>query len=124
MSLLRYAIQHLYSPVRLIHEDSAFSRTPMQTTRSVPLINQASVLALPLASWAAGNDTVTAVLLKNTTRHRVVLDPRRLQGDWLAVSFYPSNYLNARGHWRDRTTVFVVASQPFNQALHAARDYR
>ncbi len=124
MSLLRYAIQHLYSPERLVHEDGAFSRTPMFTSRSVALVNQAAVLAMPLASWQAGAYTVTAVLLKNTTRHRVLLSPQTLHGSWLATSFYPSNYVNARGHLRDRTTVFVVSDQPFNQALQAARAYR
>ncbi len=123
VSLMRYAIQHLYSPERLMKENTLITRAPMYTTRSVNLFRDSSVMAMPLVSWRGGDMYVTAVLLKNVFNVSETLDPRVINGHWLAASFYPSNQVSANGQKGDRTTMFLVSSRPFNEALNQVRGY-
>lgn len=124
VTMMRYAIQHLYAPERLLKVSNVIHRTPMYTSRSVNLFNNNDVMAMPLISWRGGNLYVTAVLLKNTWHQRLVLDPRNLNGNWLAASFYPTNFVTPMGSAHDRTTLFVLSDRPFNAALSQVRGYR
>jgi integrating conjugative element protein (TIGR03749 family) len=124
ISLMRYAIQHLYSPERLVTDSVQINRTPMFTTKSVNLVYGDNVLAMPLISWRGGDVYVTAILLKNIWGKKVFLDPRNLMGNWLAASFYPTNFLTAKNTLHDRTTLFLISDRPFNEALNQGRDYR
>lgn len=123
VTLMRYAISHLYSPERLVSQNDAISRTPMYTTKSVNLFNNANVVAMPLISWRGGDLYVTAVLLKNIWNQKQILDPRNLNGSWLSASFYPSSTVTANGTKHDRTTIFLISNQPFNAALNQVRGY-
>lgn len=124
VKLMRYAIQHLYSPLRIVHTNFNIARTPMYTSRTVDLVYGDNVMAMPLISWRGGNLYVTAVLLKNTWKQRIALDPRNLKGNWLAASFYPSNFVAPMGGQHDRTTLFVISARPFNDALNGMKEYR
>lgn len=123
VSLMRYAIQHVYSPERLITQNTLITRAPMYTTKSVDLFNNSNVVAMPLVSWRGGNLYVTAVLLKNVWNQTVKLDPRNINGNWLSASFYPRNSLQENGSKHDRTTLFLISNQPFNGALNQMRGY-
>ena len=123
VSLIRFGIQHLFSPARLIAQQTNISRTPMYTTRSVSLFNNENVTGMPLISWRGGDLYVTAVLLKNVWDNPIVLDPRNIKGRWLAASFYPRNQLGKKGTLQDRTTMFLVSDRPFNSALNDMRGY-
>lgn len=122
-SMMRFAITNLYSPARLMINDDRFSRTPMYTSRSVSLVINSRVLAMPLISWTAGDLTITAVLLKNTEHHKVWISPYQLKGAWLASSLYPTRYLDPANSTHDRTTLFLISSQPFNDALSQMKEY-
>jgi len=126
--LMRYVVQHLYSPKRLLENDfinrNAINRTPMYTTNSIDLVYREKVIAMPLISWRGGDLYVTAVLLKNLLKHRVRLSPINLKGQWLAAAFYPTNYVTAKGTVHDRTTLFLISNRPFNEALNVMRGYR
>lgn len=115
--LVRYAIQQLYAPLRLVPYHPSITRTPMGTTHSVPLVAGNRVWAMPKAAWRDDHKVVTAVLLHNTTTHTVPLHYEQLQGHWLAASFYPRHVLHPRGQLGDSTTVFLVSTMPFEQAL-------
>lgn len=117
VTLMRYAIQSLYAPSRLVQENGAISRVSMYTSKSVVLFDNAAVVAMPIASWSGGTLTVTAILLINTWQCKQTLDPRNINGHWLAASFYPTNYVTANGMNHDRTTVFLISHAPFNTAL-------
>lgn len=119
ITLIRFALQQLYAPERLLTQTPAITRVPMYTRKSVILFSGASTNAFPLISWRGGDSYVTAILVKNTLPHRVVLDPRAILGNWQAATFYPSNALQPRGRTGDRTTVIVVSNLPFGQALQA-----
>lgn len=123
VTLMRYAIQHLYSPQRLIKENNDITRTAMYTTSSVNLFNNSNVIAMPLLSWRGGDLYITAVFLKNVWQERIVLDPRNINGHWLATSFYPTNFVDTQDSNHDRTIMFVISDQPFNSALQQMRGY-
>lgn len=123
VTLMRYAIQHLYAPERLIVENSAMVRSPMFTSHSIHLFTDNQVVAMPLESWRGGDLYVTAVLVKNNLHSTQVLDPRAINGQWIAASFYPSNVLTANKTAQDRSTVFLLSDKPFNNALNQVRGY-
>ncbi len=124
VTLMRYALQHLYAPSRLVQEKPAISRTPMYTHKSVNLFRNSHVVAMPLMSWHGGNFYVTAILLKNPWHERIRLDPRTVYGQWLAASFYPTNYVTPSGSVHDRTTLLLISDRPFHSALNVLRGYR
>jgi integrating conjugative element protein (TIGR03749 family) len=117
VTLMRYAIQHLYAPERLIVEDSRITRSPMYTTRNIDLFYDKNVLAMPLIAWLGGDYTITAILIKNNENHSIDLDPRKIRGQWIAASFYPTNQLKKAGSRQDRTTLFLLSDRPFQDAL-------
>lgn len=123
VTLMRYATQHLYSPTRLVHDDADIYRTAMYTSKSVNLFYGDKTIALPLMSWQGGDLYVTAVLVKNIMHHRIHLVPSQIHGSWLAESLYPNSLLQSSGQSRDRCTVFLVSTKPFNQALFSMKDY-
>lgn len=124
ITLMRYAISHLYAPERLVKESNRITRAPMYTQKSVPLVAGSSLTAMPLISWQGGDLYVTAILLKNATSHPLTINPDQIQGQWLAASLYPNRTLTPAGTLNDRTTLFLISTSNFNDALHALKDYR
>lgn len=121
VTLTRYAMQHLYAPKRLIHDNNKIGRTPMYTDKAVNLFDNNDVVAKPLISWQGNHLYVTAVLLHNVKTQSVNINPRAIQGKWLTVSFYPNQSLKPHGHDNDTTTAFLVSDKPFNKALQQVR---
>lgn len=121
VSLMRYAIQQLYAPERLLKASLLITRFPMETTHIAPLFYDDSATAMPLASWRGGDLYVTALLIKNLLNQSLRLDPRVLCGNWVAASFYPQVTLSPKGTAmnRDTSTLFVISKQPFSEAMHA-----
>lgn len=117
VSLTRYAVQHLYSPERLVEDNPNIYRTPMYTQRSVVLTTGDQFSAFPLISWRGGELYVTAVLLRNDVSQPTAIYPQSFLGCWQSVSLYPLTSLSASGTSHDRTTVFLVSSEPFGEAL-------
>jgi len=117
VSLTRYAVQHLYSPERLLEDNPNIYRTPMYTQRSVVLTTGHQFSAFPLISWRGGELYVTAVLLRNDLSQPTAVHPQSFLGCWQSVSLYPLTSLSERGTSHDRTTVFLVSREPFGAAL-------
>ncbi|HAT1956930.1 TPA: TIGR03749 family integrating conjugative element protein [Legionella pneumophila] len=122
ITLTRFAIQSLYAPQRLLVIPEGIGRTPMQTRRQINLFYGASIEARPLISWHGGTFYITAVELKNLLNKEVIVDPRRMVGNWQTATFYPTNTLAPRGK-EDTTTVFLVSDRPFSTALANSREY-
>ncbi len=122
ITLTRFAIQSLYAPQRLLVIPEGVGRIPMQTRKQISLIYGASMESRPLISWHGGAFYVTAVELKNLLNKEVVVDPRRMVGNWQTATFYPTNTLAPRGK-EDTTTVFLVSDRPFNEALATGRGF-
>lgn len=122
ITLTRFAIQSLYAPQRLLVIPEGVGRIPMQTRKQISLIYGASMESRPLISWHGGAFYVTAVELKNLLNKEIVVDPRRMVGNWQTATFYPTNTLAPRGK-EDTITVFLVSDRPFNEALATGREF-
>ena len=119
ITLTRFAVQQLYAPQRLLTQSSHIYRIPMHTKKTVDLVVDGSVTAMPLASWRGCDQFVTAVLIRNNLPHSLVLPPQNLCGHWQTVTFFPQNQLAPRGEMKDSTTVFLVSHRPFVESLHS-----
>lgn len=117
VSLTRFAVQQLYAPKRLLSQSPDIFRTPMHTAKTVPLVLDSSVIAMPLASWRSGDLFVTAVLLRNQLHQPLTLDPRNICGNWQTATFFPSNNLAATSSSADSTTAFLISNRPFADSV-------
>ena len=114
--MIRFAIQQLYAPKRLLSNPFHITRFPMETGHTIPLVYDDSLSAMPLASWQGGDIYVTAVLLKNRLTHALPLNPQNFCGHWQAVSFYPSTTLSPVQ--KNMSTAFFLSTRPFATAIH------
>ena len=106
--LTRYAAQSLYAPLRTVEPVNGLSRGNLG--RNLPLdtlLPTLPVTARALATWRLEDHWVTAVRLTNTATRWIELDPRALQGDFVAATFQHPN-LGPAGASRDTTVVYLV----------------
>ncbi len=116
----RFAWQQLYAPQRLLNSDSGFTRTPMRSEFWTPeLVYGDKVLAHPQASWQLDGLYVTAVELRNKYSHTATVSlSHDLCGNWQAATLYPNRHLKPMGEKSgDATTLFLISTQPFGQAM-------
>ena len=122
---IRWVAQQLYAPNRLLTQPNWIRRVPMRTETFVPIYKDSEVSAMPLASWQAGDEFITAVLLRNNQSHQAIaLNFNGLRGRWVAASFFREGrvdpyWLMAARDANDTTTLIVVSTLPFDQALKA-----
>ncbi|MFV3093865.1 TIGR03749 family integrating conjugative element protein [Ectopseudomonas khazarica] len=106
--LTRFAAQNLYAPLRTVEPVPGVTRATLP--RDLPLdtlLPTLPVQADALAAWRLDNLWVSAVRLRNHSAHGVELDPRALQGYFLAATFqHPT--LGPRGTPEDTTVVYLV----------------
>ena len=133
--LTRYAAQQLYAPERLVDGDSAIKRIPVESKTSVPLIRGGLIEAVPIASWQGHGLTVTAVRVRNLSRHSLQLQFDRsdslqaldlsylMRGDWLTATLQHDR-LGAMGDETDTTTLYLVSNRSFVESLSLPIDSR
>lgn len=106
--LTRFAAQNLYAPLRTVEPVPGVTRATLP--RDLPLdtlLPTLPVQAHALAAWRLDNLWVSAVRLRNRSTHWLELDPRALQGHFLAATFqHPT--LGPRGTPEDTTVVYLV----------------
>ena len=106
--LTRYAAQNLYAPLRTVEPVPGIGRVNLRRTLELStLLPTLPVRAQALAAWRLEDQWVTAVKLTNTSGRWLDLDPRALQGDFLAATFQHPNLAPA-GHAADTTVVYLV----------------
>jgi len=115
VALTRFAAQQLYAPQRLVPAHTGVVAVPV-APEPAALVRDRNVRAVPVAAWRAGPYHVTAVQLSNLGYRTLILDPRALQGAWLAATFQ-HNHLQPKGSEADTTAVYLVSRQPFDAAL-------
>lgn len=106
--LTRYAAQSLYAPLRTVEPVDGIAPVPVD--RTLPLATLLPTLPLRATAWAAwrlDDEWVTAVRLTNTSAQQLDLDPRALQGDFVAATFQHPN-LGPAGDDTDTTVVYLV----------------
>jgi integrating conjugative element protein (TIGR03749 family) len=106
--LTRYAAQNLYAPLRTVEPIPGIGRVNLRRDLALgTLLPTLPVHAQALAAWRLEDQWVTAVKLTSTTARWVDLDPRALQGDFLAATFQHAT-LGPAGRPADTTVVYLV----------------
>lgn len=108
VALTRYAAQSLYAPSRTIEPlPGVHSISLALPDKLTSLLPSESVEIKPLAAWGLQGYSVVALTLRNQRPEKVVLDPRRLQGNFYSATFQ-HRWLGASGTPEDTTTVYLV----------------
>ena len=125
VELTRWAMQQVYSPLRLRSSldgvvRHVVHRTPLRLFRCGP--NQPStcggaVEAVPVAAWRSPTHFVTMVELTNTLDQPVVLDPRELRGGWRTATFAHAR-LRPAADPESTTILVLISDRPASETLH------
>lgn len=106
--LTRYAAQSLYAPLRTVEPLAGVTPVPLRRDLAVDtLLPTVPVQAVALAAWRLDNYWVTAVKLTHIRNGWIHLDPRSLQGDFIAATFQHPN-LGPAGNSTDTTVAYLV----------------
>ncbi|MEL7551429.1 TIGR03749 family integrating conjugative element protein [Pseudomonas protegens] len=106
--LTRFAAQNLYAPLRTVEPLPGVMQVNLRRDLDLgTLVPTLPVRSVALASWRLEDQWVTAVRLINSGSGWITLDPRVLQGDFLAASFQ-HEALGPRGTPEDTTVVYLV----------------
>lgn len=106
--LTRYAAQSLYAPLRTVGTVAGIVRAPLARDLALEtLFPSLPVQARALAAWRLEDYWLTAISLKNTAGAWIDLDPRGIQGDFVAATFQHSN-LGTVGTPEDTTVLYLV----------------
>ena len=106
--LTRYAAQSLYAPLRTVEPVDGIAPVPVDRARPLDtLLPTLPVRASAWAAWRLDDEWVTAVRLTNTSTQHLDLDPRALQGDFVAATFQHPD-LGPAGDDTDTTIVYLV----------------
>ncbi len=106
--LTRYAAQNLYAPLRTVEPVAGITRVSLRRDLHLAdLLPTLPVHVRALAAWRLDDEWVTAIQLTNTSVHCIELDPRLLQGDFVAATFQHPN-LGPAGQSTDTTVVYLV----------------
>ena len=110
VALTRYAAQSLYAPPRTVESVPGISEESVSYDLPLDrLLPTLPVRATALAAWRLSGEWVTAVKLTNTSARWISLDPRLLQGDFVAATFQHLD-LGPAGHSTDTTVVYLVTN--------------
>src|SRR6185437_13958409 len=108
VALTRYAAQTLYAPLRTLEPLPGVSAVPVPSDLPLKaLLPTLPVRATALAAWRLSGERVTAVKLTNTSSRWISLDPRLLQGDFVAATFQHPD-LGPTGQSTDTTVVYLI----------------
>ena len=106
--LTRYAAQSLYAPLRTVEPLDGIAPVPVDRALTLEsLLPTLPVRASAWAAWRLDDEWVTAVRLTNTSAQHLDLDPRALQGDFVAATFQHPD-LGSAGDDTDTTVVYLV----------------
>jgi integrating conjugative element protein (TIGR03749 family) len=106
--LTRYAAQNLYAPLRTVERLEGVSQVRVQRDLNLSgLIPSQPIEASVLGAWQLDDHWVTAVRLQNKSMATLQLDPRALQGDFIAATFQHHN-LGSNATASDTTVVYLV----------------
>lgn len=115
--LTRYAAQNLYAPLRTVEPITGVSQVNIPRNLNLQtLLPMLSVQAQLMAAWRLEDYWVSAVLLRNTSTKTINLDPRLLQGDFVAATFQHQD-LGPRGNASDTTVVYLITQRSLAQSL-------
>ncbi|MEQ1969287.1 TIGR03749 family integrating conjugative element protein [Xenorhabdus nematophila] len=110
VALTRYAAQQLYAPLRTVEPVTGIQPVNLHLASSITTLYPSEPIAItPLAGWKRNNYTVIALKLRNPTQRKIMLDPRDLQGKFVAATFQ-HRWLGEAGTPEDTTVVYLVTT--------------
>ncbi|EOF5098449.1 TIGR03749 family integrating conjugative element protein [Salmonella enterica] len=111
VALTRYAAQSLYAPLRAVEALDGVQRVSLPPLPNLPLLLPALPIKIsPLAAWKRGAYQVAALKLTNTSTRTLTLDPRLLQGDFIAATFQ-HHALGPSGQPTDTTVLYLITRE-------------
>ncbi|WP_262946579.1 TIGR03749 family integrating conjugative element protein [Xenorhabdus indica] len=115
VALTRYAAQQLYAPLRTVEPVAGIQPVNLHLPPSITTLYPSEPIAItPLAGWRLHPHTVIALKLRNTAKRTLTLDPRALQGQFVAATFQ-HRWLGETGTPEDTTVLYLVTKgQPDN----------
>lgn len=118
--LTRFASQTLYAPSRLIPSDERIAPVKLPNLpKHFPLLQSGQgeqVSVDVVGAWMGFGRYITAVLMINQTPLHFVFDGSRLRGNFTHIASQHSA-IGPQGSLTDRTTVYLISTVPFNEAL-------
>ena len=106
--LTRHAAQNLYAPLRTVEPVAGIGRVNLRRELKLDsLLPALPVHARALAGWRLDDQWVTAIRLTNASARGFDLDPRSLQGNFVAATFQHPN-LGPAGTPSDTTMLYLV----------------
>lgn len=106
--LTRHAAQNLYAPLRTVEPVAGIGRVNLRRDLVLDtLLPALPVRARALAAWRLEDQWVTAIRVTNTSARWLDLDPRSLQGNFVAATFQHPN-LGPAGTPSDTTVLYLV----------------
>jgi integrating conjugative element protein (TIGR03749 family) len=122
VALTRYAAQSLFAPLRTV--DAVAGIHPLNLHlpgRLTTLYPSAPLTVTPLVAWGMGRRAVVALLIRNAQRRTITLDPRALQGEFVAATFQ-HGWLGPAGTPEDTTVLYLVTAGRPERAFIAERE--
>ena len=117
--LTRYAAQSVYGPLRTVEPVPGISPVSLKLPgRITTLMPAEAVTIAPLAAWSLQGSSVVALQVRNRSADKIVLDPRRLQGQFLTATFQ-HRWLGRAGTPEDTTVLYLVTAGRPEAALIA-----
>ena len=117
--LTRYAAQSVYGPLRSVEPVPRISPVSLKLPgRITTLMPAEAVTIAPLAAWSLQGSSVVALQVRNRSADKIVLDPRRLQGQFLTATFQ-HRWLGRAGTPEDTTVLYLVTAGRPEAALIA-----
>lgn len=129
--LIRYAVQDLYSPARLVAPVPGVRSVPVGLSGNMTVLydqgKHSGLVVQPFKAWAVDGLYVTSFIVTNEHSHRMILDNRKVRHapsahrNGVAPHFVASTFfetaLEPRGHPGNRTTLFIVTDQPIRSVV-------
>jgi integrating conjugative element protein (TIGR03749 family) len=115
--LTRYAAQSLYAPARTVEAVPGIRPVNPHLPKTLKALYPSEPLQTrPVAAWSAAGRSVVAVTVRNTASRKIILDPRALQGQFVAATFQ-HRWLGPAGTPEDTTTLYLVVAGRISQAF-------
>ncbi|MEQ2024889.1 TIGR03749 family integrating conjugative element protein [Xenorhabdus szentirmaii] len=108
VGLTRYAAQQLYAPLRTVEPVTDIRPVSLYLPDVMTTLYPSEPIAVsPLAGWGVQDYSVVALKLRNTAKRPITLDPRALQGQFVAATFQ-HRWLGKAGTPEDTTVLYLV----------------
>ncbi|MEQ1977691.1 TIGR03749 family integrating conjugative element protein [Xenorhabdus sp. SGI240] len=117
VALTRYAAQQLYAPLRTVEPVAGIQPVNLHLPPSITTLYPSEPIAItPLSGWRSHPHTVIALKLRNTAKRTIPLDPRGLQGQFVAATFQ-HRWLGETGSPEDTTVLYLVTKVPLDNTF-------